>query len=190
MIPIFDPVIRTYSGHHFDFLEPAKSVFGIEDIARALSKICRFTGHTKEFYSVAQHSVLVSLVVPPEDAFAGLMHDASEAFIGDVSSPLKALLPEYKIIERKVEAEVLGRFGLPAHLPPSVKKADLILLKTEQRDVMEETNDWGMTAMFRPLEERIVPLDHTQAYELFMRRYIELRGNADFLPIKTKLNFQ
>lgn len=96
------PTILLLSGEYFDLAEPEACAFQVSDIAHALGNICRFTGHTQRFYSVAEHSVICSHMVPPEDAMAALMHDAAEAFIGDVSSPLKSLLPDYKAVEQRV----------------------------------------------------------------------------------------
>lgn len=173
------PTILTAAGNYFHFEEPEESVFDINEIAHALSHICRFTGHVREFYSVAQHSVLVSHAVPSEDALAGLLHDAPEAYLGDVSSPLKALLKDYQEIEKRVEAAVLTRFGLSPNLPESVKRADLVLLLTEKRDLMPNDGvDWSpFGSTIEPLERRIHPWVPELAKEVFLRRFRELTTN-------------
>lgn len=170
-----DHTIRLASGRYFDILNPNPSDIHVEDIAHALAHICRFTGHTHKHYSVAQHSDLVSRIVPPEHALAALLHDAAEAYIGDVSSPLKRLLPDYKRIEQAVEAAVAARFGLSLPLDACIKQADMVLLRTEQRDLMGSDEDvWKSTSGFEPLEQRITPLPIPLARARFLARFDEL----------------
>lgn len=174
------PDILTVSGNYISFVEPADNAVLVEDIAHALANICRFAGHTREFYSVAQHSVLVSFIVPPADALAGLFHDAGEAYLGDVTRPLKQLLPDYCAIEARLQADIFQKLGLPAELPPSVKRADRILLATEQRDLMPPHNDdWPLIAGIEPLADRIEPWTPWLARTMFLDRYRELTGHRE-----------
>ncbi len=169
-----EPSIQTVGGSYFNFHNPDEAVYTIEDIAHALSHICRFTGHTRRFYSVAQHSVMVSQLVPREHALAGLLHDAAEAFLGDVSSPLKQLLPEYKVIERRVEESILRRFGIPYPLDPCIKEADRIALVTERRDLLPPdpgSKVWAWTNMFQPRRRKVLPLPPAMAKQLFIDRF-------------------
>lgn len=172
---IVGPTILLQSGAYFDLLDPEGSVFTIEDVAHGLAHVCRFAGHCRHFYSVAQHSVYVSRIVPPEDALAGLLHDAAEAFIGDVTKPLKDLLPDYRAIETRIEAAVLDRFGLPAALPASIKAADLTMLATEQVALMRNRDQWGTVAGYAPIADfAIHELTPWQAKIMFLRRWVEL----------------
>ncbi len=131
--------IYTYSGQKFFPLLPELEKILILDIAHALSNICRFTGHVKSFYSVAQHSVLVSLDCPPKLALAGLLHDASEAYLCDVSSPVKKLdsMKTYREVEEKLQAIIYSKFGVPFTTPPpKVHDSDVRVYRTEVENLM------------------------------------------------------
>jgi len=173
-IPFIHPSIQTYSGNKFDFTEFGNVVL-IDDISHALSNICRFGGHCRQFYSVAQHSILASYIVPTQDALWALLHDAAEAYVGDIPTPLKQLIPDYKKIEKRVEGEVLELFGLRGHMPASVKHADLVMLATERRDLMAEQQErWEILDNIIPLKETIVPLLPFEAKQAFLIRFSEI----------------
>lgn len=174
--------ILTASGTYFDFVNTSSNVITIEDIAYGLSNVCRFGGHVSRFYSVAQHSVLVSRLVESQCeglGLHGLLHDAGEAYIGDVPKPLKVLLPDYQVIEERVDHAIRSWAGLPLKLPKVVKAADTVLLATEQRDLMPKHSDeWASLEGVAPLGLKIRPWRPRKAYRLFMDRWYELQGKG------------
>ncbi len=168
--------ITTFSGRHFDYSDPQPEAICIEDIAQALSNECRFAGHLPQFYSVAQHCVIASEIVPLAFALEALLHDAVEAYCKDIPSPLKRMLPDYQAIEDRIEAVVRKKFGLPAQTSPEVKRADLVMLATERRDLdIDDGELWPMLEGVSPsLDTVIFPLTNNQARQAFLRRYSEL----------------
>lgn len=129
--------MQTFSGRQFWPLDPRPEEVSIVDIAHALANACRFAGHCERFYSVAEHSVLMSYIVAPEDALVALMHDATEAYVVDVPRPLKPFLPGYKEIEAGVWRAIALHFNLPAELPASIKLADNAMLLAEAEQIMK-----------------------------------------------------
>lgn len=128
------------NGQVLDLYDPDPAVIDIDTIAMSLSKLCRFTGHTKRFYSVAEHCILVSTLVPNRLRMQGLLHDAAEAFVGDMTSPLKRTQPTYKLVETVVEQAVMERFGILCRGDDAarVKRADLIAGATEAEALMPD----------------------------------------------------
>jgi hypothetical protein len=172
--------IQTYGGTYFDLTEPGRSEIDIQDIAVALSNTCRYGGHTVDFYSVAQHSVLASRLVPHEDALAALMHDAAEAYTGDVVKPLKRLLPEFAAIETRIEAAIARKFGLAYPWPESVKRADLMLLKRERIDLMPlDGGLWPGMEGIENLVSHIHAWPPQRACNCFLDRFYELTCRVD-----------
>lgn len=137
-----DTRIMLASGELFDLTNPAGSPMSLQDIAHGLGRVCRFAGQTNRFYSVAEHCFHVARLVPVELARVALLHDASEAFIGDVTRPLKALLPDYQAIEARIEAAIEDLFltraerDLGGFKAPAVKAADLAMCLVEARELM------------------------------------------------------
>ena len=162
--------IQTYTGRQFWPLKPKPEDVDIRDIAHALSLICRFTGHTREFYSVAQHSVLMSDRFEPQ---WGLLHDAAEAYIADVARPVKRALPEYKMAEDRILATIGEKFGLELPIPDTVHNGDLILLATERRDLMGKcVHPWACLDCVEPLDDyEIQPWVPQFAEQSFLERF-------------------
>jgi 5'-deoxynucleotidase YfbR-like HD superfamily hydrolase len=161
--------IQTYSGVAFDLMDPQPDQVKIEDISHALAQLCRFAGHTQQFYSVAQHSVLVSRSVPVPLALAGLLHDATEAYCVDVPRPLKRMpgMEGYRAVEQRIWQAVASRFGLADELPFLVKEADNRMLFTERRDLMGPCErEWECVG--EPQTERIFAWPARAAERLFL----------------------
>ena len=165
--------IQTWTGKPFRPLDPDPGSIDIRDIAHALSLLCRFNGHCHEFYSVAQHSVLLSRIVPREHALWGLLHDAAEAYVSDLPRPVKRQVPDFVAFEDRLLELIMQHFGLPWPMPPAVKRADDIMLATEQRDLMATPPEpWGVPA--EPMPAPIVPTPPAQAESAFLARFHEL----------------
>jgi len=133
--------LLTFTGRQFFPLAPRVEDVCIEDIAHALSMICRFGGHTREYYSVGSHSIHVSRIVPPQLALTGLLHDATEAYFSDMIKPVKRMFPEYSVAEHRLWKVIAERYGLPETLPDEVKVADNVALMTERRDFINRGVD-------------------------------------------------
>ncbi|MDM9619108.1 hypothetical protein [Rhizobium sp. S96] len=162
--------MQTVTGRQFWPLDPRADDIDIEDIAHALSMMCRFGGHCDRFYSVAEHSVLVSENVPPDDALWALLHDASEAYIADIVRPAKRFIAGYKDLEEGIMSAVRIRFGLPKEEPASVKRADNAILADEAAQIMgTKPKDWILPEP--PLGVRIVGLSPWQAKAAFLARF-------------------
>jgi uncharacterized protein len=167
--------IITQSKKIFDFHDPVQRTYDIEDIAHSLSNICRYNGHTPSFYSVAQHSVLVANRLPRELQMAGLLHDASEAYLGDVTTPLKKKLKDYKYYEDAFMYEISTVYGFDYPFHKEIKNVDQRMLITEavQFYGQELVEDWE--SYIEPFNLIIDPLPPSEARDLFLFFYNHIK---------------
>jgi hypothetical protein len=177
--PDDEPLITTASGLYVNPLDLKPEQVRVEDIAHSLSNLCRYTGHVREFYSVAQHSVYVSLLVPERLAMAGLFHDAQEYVLNDVSRPIK-YDPYYgKAIrgaQKRAEAVVLEALGLELTQEDhdTIKYADNQMLALERDQLLPPGADWDIIeGIVRP-DLTIRPWSPREARRRFMARYEEV----------------
>jgi hypothetical protein len=182
-VKIGDQWISLLSGGQFNYNKPEKSDVTIEDIASALSNVCRFSGHLPQFYSVAQHLVNTSRIVPNELAFTGLMHDTAEAFTNDLPTPLKWALPIFKELETKIESAMSKKFGFEYPYPPEIKHADTVMLMLEKYYVKNDDSEWPLyekynKAYVEPWRQQVdlVGWQPRRAKREFLERFNELNG--------------
>lgn len=167
--------ISTYTGKRFYPLDPRPDEIDISDILHALSNQTRFAGHCSNFYSVAQHSVLVSSMCSKENALWGLLHDASEAYLIDIPSPLKksdAFKP-YVTAEKKLMDVICDVYGLSHQMPAEVHEVDKKIFATEARD-MTISQGRGWTLSHEPYEFHIKPWSPEIARVKFLSKLHEL----------------
>ena len=173
--------ILTRSGERFWPSDPRLEEIHIKDIAHSLSLQCRFSGHTKVPYSVAQHSLLVAEEVESKYddkrlSRTALLHDASEAFLVDLPRPIKSmgqLGEEYRKIEDKIQKVISKKFDLIYPFPDEVMHEDLVLLVTEARDLMAHPKGEGKWFDIDPLPQKIVPMDWQESKRLFLKKFKE-----------------
>lgn len=140
---------NTYSGFEIDLLQPTEASIDINDIAHALSNICRFGGHCAPFYSVAQHSLIVAALAPQHLKLAALLHDAPEAYLGDVIKPLKTLLGNnYAQYEELFEVAIGNKYGVDYVDLMSIKEYDLLALEIEHEALQKRSFTRLLSVMF------------------------------------------
>ena len=184
--PEAGPYLQTVSGRRVNPFDPDPEQLDIEDIARALANLCRFGGHSRVFYSVAQHSVIVSELVEQrggdaEDVFAALMHDASEAYLGDMPHPIKHRSPlgaAFKAAEGHLEDGIRERFGIKPDVP-EIKRADRALLATERRVFSGESWHWPELDGVEPLDLELSAWSPEEAARVFRERFAELDARRE-----------
>lgn len=138
--------LQTATGRAFPLLNPQPDDINIMDIAHALGMMCRYNGHCVEFYSVGEHSCHISDQCSPENKLWGLLHDASEAYIADITRPLKPYLGNYYDHEARFMRAICRRFGLPEEMPREVKELDGRILNNErEQNMVEPPMKWDDT---------------------------------------------
>ena len=189
---MIETYVETRSGRRVSVDNPQPDQFDIKDIAYALSNTCRFNGHCSGFYSVAEHSVVVALRLPRELQLAGLLHDATEAYLGDIPSPIKQFLPDYKKLEGRFEAAIAEKFATPersvvprctAKEYAQIKLADHDALYTEAHFLIpSQGKDW--TFFQGPVKFKVnyklkpVCLPPSEAFKLFMGMFYDLTNDT------------
>jgi hypothetical protein len=167
--------IQVSSGKKFDVISCTLDEIEIEDIAHGLSNICRFTGQIPVFYSVAQHCIEMSYYAPESVRLEALMHDASEAYLGDVSKHLKETIGlPYKAVEDDLMVKIATKFAFAWPCPTVIKVLDHDMLETEFKQVWRK-RDPSIPSYGVELPVKLRPMTPTLAKEIFLSRYEALK---------------
>jgi len=159
--------VTTYTGRRFHFLNPTPDEVCIEDIAHHLSLLCRFTGACRLFYSVCEHSMRVAEIVPPHLRLSALLHDSPETYINDISRPIK-YTHKLEDTEKAIMGVIANKYKITPYAP-EIKEADNIMVATEARDLMPNTDYWA--PLPAPLKGRIKPMTSSVAELIFLYRF-------------------
>lgn len=160
----YDGVFDSFLGTKISLQAPTADMISIVDIAHALSNICRFGGHASQFYSVAQHSCIVAYFAPEHLKMAGILHDAAEAYLGDVIKPLKVILGDsYKVLEDRFEMVIGNKFGVPMCDFKAIKKYDMMALEMEHEGLIK--GNWQPMKELNPIHNIMEP---EEAEEFFL----------------------
>lgn len=167
--------MQTFTGRQFYPLDPRPEEIDSRDVAHALSLICRYGGHTSRFYSVAEHCLLMSDAVPESVALWALLHDATEAYVGDMVRPLKHHMPDYRQIEENLMEVIAERFGLDGWaIPAAVKEADNRILLDERAALLSEPPEaWQQDGM-EPLGVVVFGMDPRDIERAYLGRLRDL----------------
>lgn len=186
--------IQTYTGRQFHVMEPRAQEVHREDIAHALSLLCRFNGHVDRFYSVAEHCFILSHVVSPKAALWALLHDAAEAYVGDMTRPLKQQMQSFIDVEFAVILRIIEHFKLTEWFAngaltdevQEVHEADARILLNERAALMPRaTHNWSVDGL-EPLdlaESPIVGWPPRKIERLYLQRLEELLETR--LPVES-----
>ncbi|GEL48581.1 hypothetical protein CHO01_36970 [Cellulomonas hominis] len=174
--------MQTYTGRQFWPLDPRPEEVDPRDIAHALAYQCRYNGMTREHYSVAEHCLLMSWAVPVRDQLHALLHDATEAYIGDMIRPLKNHVPAFRDIEDVVWKAIAERFGISAQIPSSVHDADIRICLDERAALLSEPPAPWDTEALGTLGVDIGPLPAQEAERRYLDRLYSLLVREDAEP--------
>lgn len=179
------PAFQTVSGTLFFILDPKPEDVSIYDIAHNLSMQCRYNGALPQFYSVAQHCVYVAEYMEARGirnrrCLKALLHDSHEAYIGDIVTPLKVVLPDYQQIEQKIDNAIFDKFDVPRGFDKMIKEADKAVFATEVRDLRGEHGYIPYPAapkIMEPIPDiKIEPVDSKTAMNQFLQKYVQYTG--------------